>query len=125
LIKNSNLIFSCSYCNLAKSDKWISENENVNIINDEGFVDPCHDDYKDLFFRDSTGKIMPKSELAKYIHKELKLGLKIHSIFWTLERLYDNIVKLRAKKDKTDNENKILFSLSMAHFDLIDELREF
>lgn len=75
--KYSNLVYSCSYVNRAKSD-------------DIGkYIDPCDVDYNEHFYRDELGNIYPveNSESAKYMYRKLKLFLKRYSIIWLLEQL--------------------------------------
>lgn len=75
--KYSNLVYSCSYVNRAKSD---------DIGN---YIDPCDTDFNDHFYRDELGNIYPveKSEPAKYMYRKLKLYLRRYSIIWMLEQL--------------------------------------
>lgn len=83
--KYSNLIYSCSYVNRAKS-------------NDEGdYLDPCDADYNEHFYRNELGQIFaePSSIEAIYMHKKLKLYLKRYSIIWMLEQLEQRMFKLQ------------------------------
>ena len=80
----SNLIYSCSFINIAKSD-------------DEGqYLDPCEIDYNDHFERDELGNIIPKteSEQAEYMIRKLKMYLKRYGIIWMLENLRDKISQI-------------------------------
>ena len=56
--KYSNLVYSCSYVNRAKSDDLGT------------FLDPCDVNYNDHFYRDELGNIYPveNSEIAKYMY---------------------------------------------------------
>jgi hypothetical protein len=84
-VQYSNLIYSCSYVNRAKS-------------NDEGnYLDPCDIDYNKHFYRNDKGEISPflSSKKAVYMHKKLKLYLNRYSIIWTLEQLEDRMYKLQ------------------------------
>jgi uncharacterized protein (TIGR02646 family) len=90
----SNLIYSCSYVNRAKS-------------NDDGnFIDPCNTDYNTHFYRDTLGNIYPSpaSESAKYMYKKLKLYLKRYGIIYTIEKLQNQLTRLRGLIEKTDNQ---------------------
>lgn len=73
----SNLIYSCSYVNIAKGD------------DDYDYLDPCNDDYNDHFFRDNVGSIipMPQSAKASYMYTKMKLYLKRYSIIFMLDFL--------------------------------------
>ena len=98
--KYSNLIYSCSYVNRAKS-------------NDEGnYLDPCDTDYNQHFFRNDKGEIVPEpnSKEAVYMHKKLKLYLKRYSVIWTLEQLEQRMYELQEIVENTNNqEAKDLF----------------
>jgi hypothetical protein len=96
----SNLVYSCSYVNRAKSDD----------LNE--YFDPCNIDYNQYFLRDYLGHIYPKgdSSIAKYMYKSLKLYLKRYSIIWMLEALEEKMEILRDLIEQTNNEEaKILF----------------
>lgn len=98
--KYSNLVYSCSYVNRAKSD---------DIGN---YIDPCDVNYNDHFYRDELGNIYPieSSEAAKYMYKKLKLYLKRYSIIWMLEQLETRMSILRELIEQTgDAEARELF----------------
>jgi hypothetical protein len=82
-----NLIYSCFYCNNAKSNKWKSA---------DGFIDPCLDEYDKHLCRNDRGQIEYKTTQGKYIRKNLKLWLKRHELLWLMEKL--NIQKEQLNK---------------------------
>ncbi|WP_254526718.1 MULTISPECIES: HNH endonuclease [unclassified Sphingobacterium] len=92
-IKNNyyyNLVYSCRYCNAAKSNKWPSKDAAIHHDANEGFIDPCNQDYTDLFKRENSGRIIannPVNALSNYIIKELNLWQPIHERMWKLERI--------------------------------------
>jgi len=98
--KYSNLVYSCSYVNRAKS-------------NDIGqYLDPCDNDFNQHFHRDGLGNIIAvaNSEQAKYMHKKLKLFLKRYGIIWMIDQLEQRMFKLQELIEATDNaEAKALF----------------
>jgi hypothetical protein len=81
----SNLVYSCSHVNQAKSD-------------DADYLDPCDTEYNDHFGRDAGGNILPVpgSQQAEYMHRKLKLYLKRYGIIWTLEALEAKLGELSA-----------------------------
>jgi uncharacterized protein (TIGR02646 family) len=100
ITKYSNLIYSCSYVNRAKSD------------DDGDYIDPCDGDYNMHFHRDTLGNIYPNesSATAKYMYKRLKLYLKRYSIIWMLEQLELKMQYLKERVEVTNNdEAKELF----------------
>ena len=97
-----NLVYSCSYCNRAKSNEWRSS---------EGFIDPCKIEYSDIIYRDQTGEIVHNgSAQAKYIHESLLLSLSRHQIIWQINRLVELKEKFRALSDqgKTEFDSDLL-----------------
>ncbi|WP_175016919.1 HNH endonuclease [Massilia sp. YMA4] len=75
----SNLVYSCSYVNILKSDD-----------DPANYLDPCAIDYNQHFYRDVDGTIYPDpgSKQAVYMHKKLKLGLARYKVIWSLEKAY-------------------------------------
>jgi uncharacterized protein (TIGR02646 family) len=85
-----NLVYSCRYCNAAKTNKWPTKDAAVHNNGVHGFIDPCTQDYTDLFNRENTGRIIasnPADPLSAYIIKELNLWQPIHERMWKLERI--------------------------------------
>lgn len=74
----SNLVYSCSYCNGAKSNKWEDTN---------GFIDPCASEYDEHIVRNEMGQIEYTTKRGEYIHTNLKLGLKRHEFIWIMGSL--------------------------------------
>lgn len=104
-----NLLYSCPFCNISKSNKWVGNTSNENVIGNQGFVDPCTDEYDVHLERDDKGKIFYKTLLGKYMYEELKLYLKRHSIFYNLEkiRLKKNSLKEKIDEKKRKNEDYV------------------
>src|SRR5258708_2160899 len=81
----ANLVYSCSYVNILKS-------------NDEGeYIDPCDTDFNLHFERDNIGNILPlaSSKQGNYMYKELKLFMKRYQIIWMLDSLYRKMKELK------------------------------
>ena len=118
-----NLVYSCRYCNSAKTNKWPTKDPEVPHSEGEGFIDPTNEDYTTLFKRSKSGKIVPfqDSELADYIIKELKLWLPIHERMWKLERLkqLNEQIKTQLKLIKDEAIRKELETL---HYQILKEL---
>jgi len=120
-----NLVFSCRYCNNSKSNKWPTRDRHKCNDKVEGFIDPCDLDYAPHFCRNSMGEIIPQSKLGKWMHRELKLYLRRHSILWQIEKL-DYIMatfKYLGLHEKTDYKD--LFIKISCHFlDYFQKLKE-
>jgi len=117
-----NLIYSCRYCNNSKRAKWPTKNRDKDNNGKEGFVSPYSEEYDLLFERDVEGKIIPQSDLAKWIHKNLNLGLKRHSIIWQLENLKSTVNKIREHyntKETIDPKIKLLLD----YISLVENLK--
>jgi len=96
----SNLIYSCSYCNGAKSNKW---------IDNCGFIDPTEIEYDSHLHRNSNGKIEYKTKQGQYIYENLKLGLKRHELLWCIEKLNEqrDAISLKSKELGEGHENEL------------------
>ncbi|MFC3811349.1 HNH endonuclease [Lacihabitans lacunae] len=101
-----NLIYSCSYCNRAKWDKWPTDDENKENDGSVGFLKPTNDNYKNLFFRNSNGRIIPfaGNALAIHIKDELMLWHPIHSLMWRIEKLMVLEEKVDLKLKEINNQ---------------------
>ncbi len=81
----SNLVYSCPFCNRAKSNKW----ENVS-----GFIDPCGPAYDNHLARNNKGQIISKSPSGDYMYQNLNLYLMRHELLRIIEILEDQKQKL-------------------------------
>lgn len=90
----SNLVYSCSYVNRAKSN------------DDNEYLDPCTTDYNQHFNRDNQGNILPKehSNIANYMYIKLKLYLKRYGIIWMLTQLEQKMYLLQKLIERTDDD---------------------
>ena len=101
----SNLVYSCPYCNGAKSNKWKTLN---------GFIDPCELEYDNHLERDKKGKIKFKTVQGKYIFQNLNLGLKRHELLWCIN-------KLTVQKEKI---NYLINSEATANIEILSAFRD-
>lgn len=88
----SNLVYACRSCNNSKRDHWPTEDELVHHNNDEGFIDPCNDEYQIQFERFENGRIIYQTQLGKWMYYKLKLHKPQHEIIWQIEEL-DNLIE--------------------------------
>ena len=95
----SNLVYSCFYCNSKKSSDWPMNGETVHNDGEEGYIDPCHDNYSIQFKRSESGKIVPITTLGTYMHSKLNFGLTRHALIWNLSRLSIQITRLNELKE--------------------------
>lgn len=101
----SNLVYSCSYCNGAKSNEW----KDIN-----GFIDPCSSEYDKHVVRNDKGQIAYTTERGKYIYRNLNLGLKRHEFLWIMDKL----------KKQAEETNLRIDNLEDGHVDELELLRE-
>jgi len=87
----SNLVYACRSCNNAKRAKWPTENEDIHNQNNVGFIDPCNEEYNDQFDRLDIGRIIPNTELGKWMYNALNLYKPQHEIIWNID-LLDNLI---------------------------------
>jgi hypothetical protein len=88
----SNLVYACRTCNNSKRAHWPTADESVHYMNDEGFIDPCDDEYEKQFSRYNNGRIIYKTQLGKWMYYKLKLHKPQHEIIWQIEEL-DNLIE--------------------------------
>jgi hypothetical protein len=113
-----NLVYSCPYCNIAKSNDWPSGNIDSSRNGNEGYVDPCLSEYDEHLARDDNGSICPKTQIGNYMFIHLKLGLRRHQLSWVIE-------KLGALLDELDEEIEELKKSSIAPEELCECLIEY
>lgn len=101
-----NLSYACPYCNNSKSDTWISDNPDINIIGDNGFIDPCTDEYYLHLKRKENGEIIFITPLGKYMYNNLKLYLKRHSIIYNLERIRKKQKEMNQEIERRKNDGR-------------------
>lgn len=100
----SNLVYSCPYCNRAKSDDWPSNNPAEKTVGNKGYIDPCEADYCQTFYRDSEGRIYYENDIGEYMYKRLKFYLTRHSTLWCLDTLHDLKKELhQIRRQKVEN----------------------
>lgn len=91
-----NLLYACPWCNRAKWDIWPSDNSKINVVDSEGFIDPCTEEYDKHLIRLPDGSISGITPRGKYMRKTLQLYLKRHEIIHNLD-------KLKRKRDELKN----------------------
>lgn len=95
----NNFVYSCPYCNIAKSDIWMGSSSEENIVDNKGFIDPCSEEYGKNLARNTKGEIIFLTPLGEYIVDTLHLYLKRHKILFKLD---DIRIKVEALEHKID-----------------------
>lgn len=109
----SNLVYSCSYVNIAKSD-----------IDNPNFLDPCDHDYNLHFTRHGNGSISPVSPQARIMYHELKLYLLRYQIIWMLDEIYQRLKTITAinKEDPSERAKELIVELNEHFMEYIEYL---
>jgi uncharacterized protein (TIGR02646 family) len=123
----SNLVYSCKSCNNAKSNQWPTNDENICNQNNQGFIDPCHNDYAIQFERSDGGEIKWITELGKWMFFALRLHKPQHAIIWNLEQLDIMIKDIRQiLEGEPDNPIKDeLFRIYGLFYDYSEKLAQY
>lgn len=96
----TNLVYSCFVCNRKKSGKWLSEDPNIQFINNRGFVDPASGDYDIHLERNSDGDIVGKTPAGEYIVSEgFKFAERPMKEIWKAMQLIEKKHKLQKKME--------------------------
>ncbi len=90
-----NLLYACPWCNRAKWDHWPSDNSQVCVVGEEGFIDPCTSEYDKHLERMPNGAIRGITPLGMYMWKTLKLYLDRHEIIYNVDKLDKKRLELK------------------------------
>ncbi|MCB0464425.1 MAG: HNH endonuclease [Aequorivita sp.] len=99
-----NLVYSCKSCNRTKSGTWPSNDENILLVGNTGFVDPTDPAYSSHFCRYDNGEIDWETDLGKWMYKELGLFNNQHTIVWFLEKLRNAIEEGKVLRQQSPND---------------------
>ena len=83
----TNLVYSCPYCNRAKSDKWLGNTLAPTHNLTEGFIDCCDEQYDQRFFHNFRGSIVARDSLGQHMIDNLNLFLIRHALIWQIGEL--------------------------------------
>lgn len=119
-----NLLYACPYCNESKSDAWPSDEATINVVNNEGFLDPCKDEYYKNLYRNEDGSIGYSTELGKYIYTKLNLCLKRHQVNYNLNQINKRIDALQEMINAKKAVEQDVTALEALHYQLLKEFRE-
>ena len=108
----SNLVYCCSYVNIAKSN---DDNNN--------YLDPCTHDYNTHFERDRYGAIHAKTPQAEYMIKRMHLNLQRYAIAWSLDQIESRIERLKKIESKGQETHCIYVQTLELYINYIKKLR--
>ena len=121
----SNLVYACRSCNNSKRNKWPTNDQNIPNLNNEGFVDPCDDNYNTHFERSSKGRITYSTDLGKWIHNALNFSKPQHEILWNLEELRRMIDEIEALNTKINSHPKVQTLLLNTYRNFVSYIDQF
>lgn len=103
-----NLVYSCPFCNISKSNKWVGRTSEESIFEGRGFVDPCLEEYNHHLYRNGDGEIcvLGNSTIGEYMYYELNLSLLRHKYIYKMGYLFELCEKLKMKISSLKKEGK-------------------
>lgn len=125
LLEYQNLVYSCPFCNRAKSNKWIGEDKNVPNNGSSGFIDPCDPNLDNHLDRDDHGRIRPKSDLGRYMVANLNLSLIRHQFVWQTQKLDELLGELLELQGQLSNQTEHYRSVLEEIVKVTREYREY
>jgi uncharacterized protein (TIGR02646 family) len=121
----SNLTYSCKNCNNFKSSYWATEDENKELTDGrtEGFLDPCTEEYTNLFERNRAGYIIPTDNpISHFIYKRLKLYLFKKVFYYKIEQIDKKITEIIEHKNNCNIDSVKLLKMKNNNQKLVNEI---
>lgn len=118
----SNLVYSCYECNRKKAGKWISEDENIQFVNEIGFVDPATDEYDRNLERDFEGNIIGTTPAGKYM---VEVGFEFNKR--PIKEIYKAMLLIERKHQLEDKIRTLSFDESLQYIEfakMLEKLQE-
>lgn len=117
-----NLIYACPQVNRAKSNDWASDDPDISILEERGYLHPCDVNFNDYFERTNTGGIVPKDDpIARYMWSKLRLYLKRYELYWRLDQIIEKLEKLIVLKDTVNLPDEIKTEALAGIAELVEE----
>ncbi len=120
-----NLLYACPYCNISKSDKWPSDDSNISVVENEGFINPCTEEYNEHLKREEDGSISYISPVGEYMYYNLKLYLQRHQLIYNISRVHKKLKEVRKEKERRKNLHRPVEDLERMYKDLCEVFFEY
>lgn len=120
-----NLVYSCPFCNRAKSNKWIGDDDAVPNNGTHGFVDPCSLEFDKHLARDAIGRVVPLTQLGEYMVKNLNMRLIRHRFIWQAQRLDELAEKMETLRPIVKDNHPLYVELLEALADIFTAYRHY
>ncbi len=109
----NNLVYSCKFCNNKKLAQWPSNDETIQNLNNEGYVDPCDTDFDNHIYRTQKGSIRWNTDLGKWM---VEKGFKFDERDFAIKLLWEInqvrlILEIMADELLTHNEDSNEYNL--------------
>lgn len=99
----NNLVYSCRVCNRYKWNRWPFENVDKTHDNKLGFVDPASDEFDEHLARNEQGKIVPLTDVGKYMCDVFNFSNRLTEIWWKLSIISKEIKEIDAILDEEED----------------------
>lgn len=119
-----NLVLACPKCNLAKSNKWPTEDKNRSNDGTVGFVDPATDEFDVHMERSIDGYVVGKTVLGKNMCRLLNLHIRRTDLYWKISeilRQQTEMEKLFVEGKLKENEKDFYIQANIILKNIIDE----
>lgn len=126
----NNLVLACPKCNRHKSDKWPTEDSNISVLNNEGFIDPASEEFDKHFHRNSNGDIIPDTEIGEYMYRVFRFDIRPIATIYKVNKLkeyqekYEKILMADSNQERVKNYIEINQMLREVLDDLIYNQKE-
>lgn len=120
-----NLLYACPFCNISKSNKWPSDQSNISVVGNRGFVDPCTQEYNKHLIRKDDGAIGYITPLGEYMFFELKLYLQRHQLLYNLNRMHLKLKEVRYEIERRKRLHKAVDNLETLYKELCTVFYEY
>lgn len=90
----NNLVYSCRVCNRKKWHNWPFEDADKTHDDKVGFVDPATDEFDEHLGRDDNGRIVPKTNVGKYMYQIFNFNNRFTEIWWKLSAISKEIEEI-------------------------------
>lgn len=117
-----NLVYACPQVNRAKSNDWASDDPDIAIFEEKGYLHPCDVNFNDYFERTDLGGIVPKDNpVARYMWSKLRLYLKRYELYWRLDQIIEKLERLIILKDTVSLPDEIRTEALAGIAELVEE----
>lgn len=103
----NNLVYSCRVCNRNKWHTWPFDNVERTHDDKVGFVDPATEEFDDHLMRDSTGRIVPKTDVGNYMCTVFNFNNRLTEVWWKLSVISNEIKEIDKMLENEQDVDKL------------------